>query len=153
MVKKRTGGNETHFLLSTFRRAIFRLCLLSSEGSALWQCTDSERLSSPPVFDYSLWSVRCQPLSSLSPLGVLAESGLVRCSVCPVEFFSLSWQPVLPPFFCARKLLDFLSLVTGCIATSLPSSYTLFLGSGSFNDVHYCFSDTQAHSSRSFCTD
>lgn len=41
------GKNEMHFLLPTFRRVIFRLCLLSMEGSALWQCTDTERLSTP----------------------------------------------------------------------------------------------------------
>lgn len=114
------GKNEMHFLLPTFRRVIFRLCLLSMEGSALWQCTDTERLSTPVflIIPFGVYAVSL--FFSLSSLGVLADSGLTRCSVCQVEFFF--------PLMAARLssfcfFLYFSSLVIGC--TTPFSSYLL----------------------------
>lgn len=57
------------------------------------------------VSDYSLWSVCCQPISSCSPLGVLAQSGLMRCSVCPVKFFPPLMAACPSSFFFGRTLL------------------------------------------------
>lgn len=126
--------NETHFLLPPFRRVIFCLCLLSLEGCVLWQCTDPERLSPLPflIIPFGVCAVSLF-LHCLSRLGIMAESGLMRCSVCLVEFFPLSWQPVLSPFcllghfFTSSPLwLDapcpFFLLPTPCYWISAPST-------------------------------
>lgn len=129
--------NETQFLLLTFRRVIFRLCSLSSKGEATSAMHGYWATLVSPTFlisDYSFWSAVGLFLHSLT--------GLMRCSVCPVKPFSPCGSLYFLLFF----------FIPSPFWTNAPHPFFLFprLVLGSFDDVHYCFSNTHRLACHSF---